>query len=54
VIDDIRNGLPAAASVFTRVMSWPPGARTILDLDLGKALVELLDDVLLDLGEVAV
>src|ERR1700737_1255318 len=31
--------LPAAASVLTRVMSWPPGARTISTLISGKRLL---------------
>jgi len=29
VVNDVGDQLAAAASVFTRVMSWPPGARTI-------------------------
>src|ERR1700750_1629478 len=34
--------LPAAASVFTRVMSCPPGARTISTLISGKRLLKAL------------
>ena len=34
--------LPAAASVLTRVMSWPPGARTISTLISGKCLLNSL------------
>jgi hypothetical protein len=34
--------LPAAASVFTRVISWPPGARTISTLISGKRLLNSL------------
>ena len=33
---------PAAASVLTRVMSWPPGARTISTLTKGKRLLKAL------------
>jgi hypothetical protein len=34
--------LPAAASVLTRVISWPPGARTISTLISGKRLLKAL------------
>jgi hypothetical protein len=34
--------LPAAASVLMRVMSWPPGARTISTLISGKRLLKAL------------
>ena len=36
------DSLPAAASVLMRVMSWPPGARTISTLTNGKRLLKAL------------
>ncbi len=36
------ESLPAAASVLMRVMSWPPGARTISTLISGKRLLKAL------------
>ena len=44
--------LPAAASVLTRVMSCPPGARTISILMKGKRLLKALITSLLHLGEI--
>ena len=36
------DSLPAAASVLMRVMSWPPGARTISTFTNGKRLLKAL------------